>query len=276
MQEKLLNAQEKRRNISQHLQEIRKRSNHLQDQIHNVRRQENLQRFLELMKEETEVLKLEDEINQQFQECDREEREIFTAFTNAVRDSHEKQRAQVEYTKYFGIILSIVGSLLTFCYSTVKKHDLKRCIEENIAKMGTVAMAPPVVEKIQNVANNNNNAGKPIEINQIVANTTVPLLKELQKNAGELSEIKKLLRDRGFFLPVLRELEKNEKELMEIRRILSGSGVVAAGNYVAKMPNESAMYKRFEEISEDNTTRQYIFVGLVTLGMVLVLKTLFG
>lgn len=47
--------QEKRRNISQHLQEIRKRSNDLQDQIHNVKRQENLQRFLELMKEETEV-----------------------------------------------------------------------------------------------------------------------------------------------------------------------------------------------------------------------------
>lgn len=54
-QEKLLAAQEKRRNISQHLSEIRKRSNDLQDQIHKVKRQENLQRFLELMKEETEV-----------------------------------------------------------------------------------------------------------------------------------------------------------------------------------------------------------------------------
>lgn len=72
------------------------------------------------------MLKLEQEAAQEFSECDREEREIFTAFTNAVRDSHEKQRAQLEYTKYFGIILSIVGSLLTFCYSTVKKRDLRR------------------------------------------------------------------------------------------------------------------------------------------------------
>lgn len=55
MQEKLLAAQEKRRNISQQLSEIRKRSNDLQDEIHKVKRQENLQRFLELMKEETEV-----------------------------------------------------------------------------------------------------------------------------------------------------------------------------------------------------------------------------
>lgn len=267
--------QEKRRNISQHLQEIRKRSNDLQDQIHNVKRQENLQRFLELMKEETEVLKLEEEINAQFQECDRAEREIFTAFTNAVRDSHEKQRAQVEYTKYFGIILSIVGSLLTFCYSTVKKHDLKRCIEENIAKIGTIP-EPLVVEQIQNtlkslqvVANN----AEP-EIAQIIANTTMPLLKEFQKSQTELKEIKKLLLDRAFFLPVTRELERNERELREIKQTLNSGG--GSAKYVAKMPAESAMFKRFEEISEDSNTRQYVFIGLASLGMLLVLKTLFG
>lgn len=134
-------AQEKRRDLGLHLAEIRKKSNDLQEQIHKVKRQENLQKFLDLMKEETEVLKLEEEISRAFQECDREEREIFTAFTNAVRDSHEKQRAQLEYTKYFGIILSIIGSLLTFCYSTVKKHDLKRCIEENIAKVNMSALS---------------------------------------------------------------------------------------------------------------------------------------
>lgn len=222
------------------------------------------------------VLKLEEEINAQFQECDREEREIFTAFTNAVRDSHEKQRAQVEYTKYFGIILSIVGSLLTFCYSTVKKHDLKRCIEDSIAKLGTIP-PPLVTEQIQSALSSLPTAviskqanGNDSEVNTILANTIASLLKELQKNQVDLGDIKKLLKDRSFFLPVIREVESNEREIKEIKRILS------SGKYVARIPEEGGMLKRFEEVSEDSNTRQYVFIGLVTLSMMLVLKTLFG
>lgn len=55
MKEKLLSVQERRRSIGQQLTEIRKKSNELQDQIHKVKRQDDLQRFLDLMKEETEV-----------------------------------------------------------------------------------------------------------------------------------------------------------------------------------------------------------------------------
>lgn len=97
-----------------------------------MKRQEDLQRFLDLMKEETDILKQELAITDTFNGCDREEREIFTAFTNAVKDSHEKQRAQLEYTKYFGLILSLVGSFLTFAYSTLRKQDLKRFIDERL------------------------------------------------------------------------------------------------------------------------------------------------
>lgn len=134
LQERLLEAQEKRREIGRSLAEIRKKSNQLQDEIHKVKRQENLEQFLGLMKEETEVLRLENQVARSFQECDQAERELFTAFTNAVRDSHEKQRAQVEYTKYFGIILSIAGSFLAFCYTTLRKDDLKRFIEESLSR----------------------------------------------------------------------------------------------------------------------------------------------
>lgn len=78
---------------------------------------------------------MEKEITSTFQEYDQTERELFTAFTNAIRDSHEKQRAQLEYTKYFGLILSITGSFLAFCYSTMKKQDLKRFIEEKLTTL---------------------------------------------------------------------------------------------------------------------------------------------
>lgn len=70
-----------------------------------------------------------------FQNYDQKERELFTAFTNAIRDSHEKQRAQGEYTKYFGLVLSIAGSFLAFVYTTIKKQDIKVFIEEKLASI---------------------------------------------------------------------------------------------------------------------------------------------
>lgn len=128
----MLAIQEERRQIGRELSDIRKESNALQDQIHRIKRHEDYQGFLDLMRAETEVLKREQDVTKVLSDCDKHEREVFTAFTNAVRDSHEKQRAQVEYTKYFGLILSIFGSFLTFVYSTYKKRDLKNYLEEKL------------------------------------------------------------------------------------------------------------------------------------------------
>lgn len=54
-QDRLLEIQERRREIGKQLAEIREKSLELQDQIHKVKRQDDIDRFLELMKEETEV-----------------------------------------------------------------------------------------------------------------------------------------------------------------------------------------------------------------------------
>lgn len=80
-------------------------------------------------------MKLEKSISLTFQDYDQMERELFAAFTNAIRDSHEKQRAQIEYTKYFGLVLSITASFLMFIYGTVKKHDRKVFIEQQIKSL---------------------------------------------------------------------------------------------------------------------------------------------
>ncbi|GJQ79838.1 hypothetical protein Trydic_g23300 [Trypoxylus dichotomus] len=155
LQQRLLNAQEKRREIGLLLSEIRKKSNELQDQIHKVKRQDDLQKFLDLMKEETEVLQQEKQVTEVFSNCDREEREIFTAFTNAIRDSHEKQRSQLEYTKYFGLILSITGTFLAFMYSALRKNDLKQFIEEKLAEIAAdpqklrLNLSTPLLQSIQ-------------------------------------------------------------------------------------------------------------------------------
>ncbi|ENN74005.1 uncharacterized protein LOC109541274 [Dendroctonus ponderosae] len=135
LQDQLLQIQEKRRSVGSQLAEVRQRSIDLQDELHKVKRQEDLERFLELMKKETEVLKLEKSIANTFQQYDQTERELFTAFSDSIRDSHEKQRAQMEYTKYFGFVLSIAGSFLAFVYSTLRKEQLKQIIDERLKKV---------------------------------------------------------------------------------------------------------------------------------------------
>lgn len=171
LQQKLLNAQEKRREVGLLLSDIRKKSNELQDQIHKVKRQDDLQKFLDLMREETELLKQEKDVSEFFTNCDREEREIFTAFTNAIRDSHEKQRAQLEYTKYFGLILSIAGSFLAFTYSTLRKNDLKTFIEKTITDLmatpqeSAITLSAPVLQKLQENQKKNEKVMEAIMIN---------------------------------------------------------------------------------------------------------------
>ncbi|KAL3270677.1 hypothetical protein HHI36_021205 [Cryptolaemus montrouzieri] len=132
LQEKLLVTQEKRREIGAQLNDIRKKSYQIQDEIQSIKRQEEPDKYFKLMKDETELLKLEHEVNLSFQDYDKAERELFTAYSNAVRDSHEKYRSQMEYTKYFGVILSIAGSFLAFAYTTIRKHDLKLFIEKKL------------------------------------------------------------------------------------------------------------------------------------------------
>lgn len=48
--------QEKRRSIGERLSEVRKKSNDLQEQIRNMKRFEEPERFINLMKEDTSVI----------------------------------------------------------------------------------------------------------------------------------------------------------------------------------------------------------------------------
>ncbi|KAJ8929891.1 hypothetical protein NQ314_017375 [Rhamnusium bicolor] len=161
LQEQLLQTQEKRREVGKQLADIRQKSLELQDQIHKIKRQDDFEKFLDLMKQETEVVKYKLNYSGNFEagklhlsnipglRPDRER--LFTAFSNAIRDSHEKQRAQIEYTKYFGLILSITGSFLAFMYTTIKKQDLKQYIEQKLDNSNTeiVGLAPVVLDMVK-------------------------------------------------------------------------------------------------------------------------------
>ncbi|XP_057659779.1 uncharacterized protein LOC130896041 [Diorhabda carinulata] len=135
LQEQLLTTQTKRREINRQLSEIRRQAQDVQSQIQHIDRKEKFDVYCQLIKDEREILNLEYSVNATFQEYDQAERDLFTAFTNSVRDSQEKQRAQLEYAKYLGLVLSIIGSFLAFLYTFFWRQDLKTYINKEISSL---------------------------------------------------------------------------------------------------------------------------------------------
>ncbi|CAG9862533.1 unnamed protein product [Phyllotreta striolata] len=147
LQEQLLQAQAKRREVNKHLTEIRQKSQEIQSQIQHVDRKEKFDVYCQLINDERSVLNMERSASNTFQEYDQLERELFTAFTNAIRDSQEKQRAQLEYSKYIGVTLSLLGSFLAFVYTFFWKHDLKKYIHQEISSLQPASTATVNIRK---------------------------------------------------------------------------------------------------------------------------------
>ncbi len=61
-------------------------------------------------------MKDEQRLMQEFRELERIERQKFSLLSAAVRDSHEKERAQAEKTKYWSVIGSVVVSKNIFVH----------------------------------------------------------------------------------------------------------------------------------------------------------------
>ncbi|KAF5283110.1 hypothetical protein FQA39_LY17417 [Lamprigera yunnana] len=251
LQEKLLDVQEKRREIARNLMAIRKHSNELQEQLHKVKRQDDMQLFLDLMKAETELLKEEIETTDLFNVCDREEREIFTAFTNAVKDSHEKQRAQLEYTKYFGIILSILGSFLTFCYSTFRKRDLQNYINQRLS--------------IENGGN------------------VMPILLQLQENQKNITSLMHYINNEKSVVSIMEQNQKHLVKLLDNSNMLNTitknhKELLFVLNHVSQQqaPVQQLTPQIQPQMSYDSDKINFKLIGAIALCGYIVLKIIVG
>ena len=71
---------------------------------------------------EFQVLKDEKQYQEEFKQYEKTERECFSALSNAVRDSHEKERAQAEKTKYWSLLGSILGTCLGIIGTTINNR----------------------------------------------------------------------------------------------------------------------------------------------------------
>ena len=82
-----------------------------------------------------QVLKDEKSLQEEFKKLEKFERECFSALSNAVRDSHEKERAQAEKTKYWSVIGSVIGTCIGIFGTTInnrmRMNELRRLVSQN-------------------------------------------------------------------------------------------------------------------------------------------------
>lgn len=135
-QSRFVRAQEKRREISKELSLIQGKLKELYAELDSTTRGE--ERYLQLITQEHNILKKEKQVLEEFTLSEREERDCFTALSSAVKESHEKERAQAERTKYWSVIGSIIGTVIGVAGSSInnefKMRELRNLVKESAAR----------------------------------------------------------------------------------------------------------------------------------------------
>ena len=102
-QEKLfVDSQERRRNTQLAINDVQVKLKSIRSELERTARGDD--KYLALVTEEHSIIKEEFSLASQLENVERLEKEKFSRLTRAVRDSHEKERAQAEKTKYWSIL----------------------------------------------------------------------------------------------------------------------------------------------------------------------------
>jgi len=130
---RFIETQEARREAQTKIGEVQKRIKEIHLELEKTHRGED--RYLVLVTQEHQVLKEELQLTEDFKAYEKAERENFSLLSSSVRDSHEKERAQAEKTKYWSVIGSVIGTCLGIFGTTInnrmRMNELRRLVSQN-------------------------------------------------------------------------------------------------------------------------------------------------
>lgn len=113
-------SQDDRRESQRQINEVDAKIKNIRTELERTNRGQD--KYLELVTLEHQVLKEELMLKDQLSLQEREEREVFSKLSRAVRDSHESERAQAEKTKYLAILGSIIGTTIGVLGTTINNR----------------------------------------------------------------------------------------------------------------------------------------------------------
>lgn len=91
-------------------------------------------KYLSLLTEEHTIIRSEKSLEEELRKLEKHERESFSMLSTSLRESHEKERAQAERTKYWSVIGSIIGAFLGILGTTInnklKMRELRSIVTD--------------------------------------------------------------------------------------------------------------------------------------------------
>lgn len=121
--------QEKQRDMAEVQQQIRE----VHTDLDKTRRSDD--RYLDLLTQEHGLIKDHKALDIDFKLLEKVERDNFSILSQCLRDSHEKERARAERTKYWSLIGSAVGALIGILGTTInnslRMRELKNLVRES-------------------------------------------------------------------------------------------------------------------------------------------------
>jgi len=151
-----METQEARRDRQQQIQQVQQQLKTIHAELDKTSRGED--RYLHLITQEHAIIKQEKQLLDEFQHYEKSEREYFNYLSTAVRESHEKERAQSEKTKYWSIIGSICGAIIGIIGTTVNNWLRMRELRGLVVENGTNGTVQNMLGELSDLARNQHNA----------------------------------------------------------------------------------------------------------------------
>ncbi|KAM9100435.1 mitochondrial potassium channel isoform X1 [Sarcophilus harrisii] len=160
----------------------------IRDRLDRVSREDT--QYLELATLEHRLLQEEKRLRTAYINAEESEREKFSFFSAAVRESHEKERTRAEKTKNWSIIGSILGAVIGVAGSTyvnrVRLQELKSLLLES--QTGPVSLQEAIREQASSHIMQNKDLGNLIEELRSLVNTGIRVSSGAEEDATSTRE----------------------------------------------------------------------------------------
>lgn len=133
-EQKFLQVQDDRRAMQQDLLSVQADVRAIGAELEKTSRTDS--RYIDLVKKEHEALLIEKEMANKVKALDKAERDFFALLSTALRESHEKERARAEKTKYWSIIGSVIGAIIGIIGSTFNNYKRMKELRAIVSESG--------------------------------------------------------------------------------------------------------------------------------------------
>lgn len=228
-EQKFMTTQEERRKKQQRILELQARLKEIHAELDKTHRGED--RYLTLITQEHTLLREERMALQEFQNLEKDERDYFSTLSRALHESHEKERAQGERTKYWSIIGSVCGAVIGIVGATINNrirlNQLRDLVERSSSQPEIQLLVSNLSDEFQK---HQEQVGKFLEDIRVLLGTDPAGVRKRSENAVrdrvgtsevdyELREVLTLIKGQQEFF---------EKETKDIKALLAAQRALEA------------------------------------------------